>query len=148
MATVFDVASYILSKVSPMTAMKLQKLVYYAQAWSTVWDGDRLFPERIEAWANGPVCPELFRVHQGQFHVDGMKGNPGNLSRAQKETVDAVLDYYGPKNSQYLSDLTHMETPWLDARKGLSPGERGQNEITLASMEEYYSSLPASSGQA
>ena len=42
MATIFDVASYILSKQGPMTTMKLEKLCYYAQAWSLVWDEDAI----------------------------------------------------------------------------------------------------------
>ena len=37
---VFDVAAYILEKIGSMTTMKLQKLVYYSQAWSLVWDGE------------------------------------------------------------------------------------------------------------
>ncbi|WP_375339284.1 Panacea domain-containing protein [Planktothricoides raciborskii] len=55
MATVYDVAAYILTKKHPLTAVKLQKLLYYAQAWALVWDKKPLFPERIEAWVNGPV---------------------------------------------------------------------------------------------
>ena len=38
MASVFDVAKYILEKQHPMTTMKLEKLVYYSQTWSVVWD--------------------------------------------------------------------------------------------------------------
>ena len=57
MATAHDVAAYILQKKGEMTAMKLQKLVYYSQAWSVVWDERPLFHEKIEAWANGPVVP-------------------------------------------------------------------------------------------
>ena len=44
MATVFDVAAYILAKRGEMTAWKLQKLVYYSQAWSLVWDQRPIFP--------------------------------------------------------------------------------------------------------
>ncbi|WP_307850044.1 MULTISPECIES: type II toxin-antitoxin system antitoxin SocA domain-containing protein [unclassified Saccharopolyspora] len=42
-----------------MTAMKLQKLVYYSQAWHLVWDERPLFDEPVQAWANGPVVPDL-----------------------------------------------------------------------------------------
>ena len=48
MSNVFDVAKYILQKQGPMTSMKLQKLVYYSQAWALVWDDERIFPEKIE----------------------------------------------------------------------------------------------------
>ncbi len=50
MATCFDVAKYILTKMGKLSTVKLQKLVYYAQAWSLVWDDEPLFNERIEAW--------------------------------------------------------------------------------------------------
>ncbi|MBF0110883.1 MAG: DUF4065 domain-containing protein [Magnetococcales bacterium] len=140
MATVLDVAEYILKKMGSVTAMKLQKLVYYSQAWSTVWDGDVIFPERIEAWANGPVCPALFDAHKGKFHVTSVGGDPEALSDVQKESVDEVIRYYGEETSQYLSDLTHSESPWKDARKGLSARKRGNQEITPSAMEEFYSS--------
>jgi uncharacterized phage-associated protein len=143
MATAHDIANYILKKLGRMTAMKLQKLVYYSQAWSLVWDEKPLFRERIEAWVNGPVVPNLYRVHRGQFDVkDWPYGAPDNLSAVQRETVDSVLDFYGEKSSQWLSDLTHSEQPWKDARQGLAPSDRGGNEITHAAMAEYYSSIP------
>jgi uncharacterized phage-associated protein len=127
-----------------MTAMKLQKLVYYAQAWSVVWDERPLFPERIEAWANGPVVRELYDVHRGSFEVSEWPcGDPRRLTGDERATVDAVLDFYGGRSAQWLSDLTHREQPWLLARRGLPDGERGNREITLSSLEEYYGSLPA-----
>ena len=142
MATVYDVAAYILTKKNTLTAVKLQKLVYYAQAWSIVWDEQPLFPERIEAWVNGPVVPELYDYHRGQFTLESLPlGNPDSLTETQRETIDEVLNFYGDKSSQWLSELTHKETPWLEARQGLAPGERGNQEIPLAAMAEYYESL-------
>jgi uncharacterized phage-associated protein len=143
MANVFDAAKYILTKTGTMTAMKLQKLVYYSQAWSLVWDEAPLFDDRIEAWANGPVAPSLYGWHRGTFNVSADKcaGDDSALSGPQRDTVDAVLTYYADKSSQWLSDLTHAEDPWKDARQGLAPGERGNHEITHASMAEYYSRI-------
>jgi len=142
MATVHDIAAYILKKAGPMTAMKLQKLVYYSQAWSLVWDEKPLFKAPIEAWANGPVVPALYREHRGQFKVEKWpEGAPSRLKARERETVEAVLDYYGPRSSQWLSELTHRETPWVEARGDLAPGERGNSVISHASMAEYYGSL-------
>lgn len=142
MATVFDVAAYILRQRGEMTAMKLQKLVYYSQAWALVWDERPLFHERVEAWANGPVCPDLYKAHAGAFNLRQIPyGDPNVLRPAERETVDAVLGYYGDKSSQWLSDLTHAEAPWIDARDGAAPGERCTNEISHAAMAEYYGSL-------
>jgi uncharacterized phage-associated protein len=140
--SVFDVAEYILKKQGPMTTMKLQKLVYYCQAWSLIWDEKPLYAEKIFAWANGPVVHELFKHFQGQFEVaETKRGNPSRLTAEQRATVDAVLKFYGKKTSQWLSDLTHMERPWKEARKGLGDDERGFQEITPESLDDYYGSL-------
>ncbi|MCE3231595.1 MAG: hypothetical protein K0R52_1523 [Alphaproteobacteria bacterium] len=145
MVTCHDVAKYILEKQGPMTAMKLQKLVYYAQAWSLVWGEETpLFNENIEAWVNGPVVPELYKSHSGMFKVDAQtipKGNSSVLNNDQKDTINRILKYYGSKDSQWLSDLTHLEDPWKNARHGLLPNERGGQVISLQSMSEYYSSI-------
>jgi uncharacterized phage-associated protein len=143
MVQVIDVAEYILQKLGPMTAMKLQKLVYYCQVWSLVWDEKPLFVEKFEAWANGPVCPHLYAVHRGSFELGTVGGEATKLTSTERETVDAVLKGYGQRTSQWLSDLTHQENPWRDARNGLSDGERGSSEITHAAMAEYYSALDA-----
>lgn len=138
----FDVAAKILELLGPMTTMKLQKLVYYAQAWALVWDEEPLFGDRIEAWANGPVVVDLYKWHSGRFKVaDCSKGDPANLNAAQVATVQAVCDYYGDRSSQELSDLTHRELPWLSARKGLDAGQRGRREISHAVLAEYYGGL-------
>jgi uncharacterized phage-associated protein len=137
-ASVLDVAEYVLKKHGAMSAMKLQKLVYYSQAWSLVWDERPLFGEKIKAWENGPVCPALYAKHRGRFSVSCglLSGDPSSLDTDAKLTVKAVLGFYGDKSAQWLSDLTHAEAPWKNARA------RGKNEeITRDAMRSYYSSL-------
>ncbi|MBH1943153.1 DUF4065 domain-containing protein [Erythrobacter sp. YJ-T3-07] len=142
MASVFDVAQYILKKQGPMSAMKLQKLVYYSQAWHTVWADKQLFKHSIEAWKDGPVCPALWRAHANQFRVSSMaNGDAKKLDEREKRTIRQVLDFYGDKDAQWLSDLTHAEDPWLDARRGTRPGERSNAVITPKAMQRYYASL-------
>jgi uncharacterized phage-associated protein len=142
MPNVNDVASYISKQTGEITAMKLQKLVYYSQAWSLVWDENPLFDEEIQAWANGPVVPSLYAAHKGQFKItEWNQGDSSNLTAEQVETIDSVLNFYGGMNSQVLSDLTHSEEPWRNARIGLAHGERGKSVITHSAMAEYYSSI-------
>lgn len=144
MANVFDVAKYILKSRGRTTTVKLQKLVYYSQAWSLVWDENPLFRNKIQAWANGPVIPTLFQTHKGKLYVNARnfpQGNISRLSKYQKETVDSVLDHYGDKSAQWLVDLSHLEDPWREARRGCKPGEKCSNEITSGAMMEYYSGL-------
>ena len=143
MANVFDVAKYILEQRGEMSTMKLQKLCYYSQAWALVWDDKPLFNEEFEAWANGPVCRELFKKTKGQFSVNATDedGGQDNLTESEKSTINEVLAYYGDKNAQWLSDLTHMEDPWNEARKGLPRGVGYDKIITKESMAMYYGGL-------
>lgn len=143
MASVFDVAKYILKRQGTMSTMKLQKLCYYSQAWSLVWDDTPLFDEEFQAWANGPVCPELFQKTKGQFSVSE-SDEPGDISRlttSQKETINTVLDYYAPHDAQWLSRLTHMEQPWKLAREGLPEGVGSSKVVTKENMAIYYGGL-------
>jgi uncharacterized phage-associated protein len=143
MANVFDTAKYILEKYGTMSTMKLQKLCYYSQAWSLVWDDSPLFEEDFQAWANGPVCPELFYKTQGKYSVsaDDETGGEYNLNENQKDTIDRVLEYYGCHDAQWLSQLTHLEEPWIRARNGVSSGAGCNNVITRESMALYYGGL-------
>jgi uncharacterized phage-associated protein len=142
MTTVHDIAAYILKKCGPMSAMKLQKLVYYSQAWSLVWEDRPLFQAEIQAWASGPVVPILYHKHKGQFLLkDWQDGSPKKINQDDKETIDVVLRAYAHFNAQVLSELTHREAPWKDARRGTPPGVRSNAEITHEAMSEYYSSL-------
>lgn len=137
-----DVAAYILSKTGPLSAMKLQKLCYYSQAWSLVWDEEPLFDERIEAWQNGPVVRSLYAQHRGQYTVSTWpSGDSGALTSDQQATIDAVIDAYAKLTAQQLSDMTHSEGPWIEARVGVPLGERSEAEITHASMRSFYASL-------
>lgn len=126
-----------------MSAMKLQKLVYYCQAWSLVWDERPIFREKIKAWANGPVVPQLYQAHKGRFLVESrhIEGDTDALGAKARATAKGVLKFYGDKTGQWLSEVTHRETPWLEARRGLKSDERGSKEITHAAMGEYYGGL-------
>jgi uncharacterized phage-associated protein len=144
--SVLDVAKYILESTNrPMSTMKLQKLAYYCQAWHAVWTkGDKLFQEPIEAWANGPVCYELFQEHKGKYSISAGTLNAGdsaNVSDDQARSIDRVLDSYLPLSGAELSELTHDEQPWQDARRGLPSGARSAKPITVGAMRKYYAAL-------
>ena len=142
---VVDVADHILDTLGRLTAMKLQKLVYYAQAWSLAWTDRPLFGEPIEAWTNGPVVPDLYALHRSEFWVDAVGGDRSALSDQQRAIVDTVLATYGKVSAQALVDLTHGEEPWRRARVGLEPGSRGNVVIGWRLMRDYYRDLPGMS---
>lgn len=146
MADVLSVAKYIVEKQGSLTTMKLQKLTYYCQAWSLAWDDKPLFDEDFEAWANGPVCRKLYSYHRGIFAVDKhtfLKDYDVECNFTQEEidTIEQVLSFYGDKESHWLSELTHKEDPWKNARVGYAPGEPAEVIINKEAIQAYYSGL-------
>ena len=148
MVGVFDVAEYVLSEVGYVSTMKLQKLVFYSQAYSLVAFDEPLFSDDFEAWVNGPVCPPLFRAHKGLFVVGKgdlrAEGDLGKVTKEQASCVKHVVLALGKLSGQELSALTHAESPWLDARNGCSDDERCTAVIAKQAIKEYYSSSACS----
>ncbi|MCX4845971.1 Panacea domain-containing protein [Streptomyces sp. NBC_00893] len=118
MATVHDVAAYILVKAAPMSAMKLQKLCYFPYGYHLAWEDRPLFAERFEAWANGPVAPELYSKHRGRFELKrgDIEGDPAELDDQERESVDIVLENMRVYSAHELSEMTHRTGPWVEAR--------------------------------
>ena len=152
MASIFNVAHYILQKEKSMTAMKLQKLCYYSQAWHLVWEEMPLFENRIEAWENGPVSPDLYKWHKGKFIVENNKELDNlccsdTLADNEKETIDCILRDYKKYTAQQLSDLTHQEKPWKETyNKYKDFSGRCEAEIPINLMHEFYSGLIPDNG--
>ncbi|WP_326642802.1 DUF4065 domain-containing protein [Streptosporangium sp. NBC_01755] len=149
MANVKDVAAYILDKIGPMTAMKLQKLCYYSYGYHLAWEERPLFPERFEAWANGPVSPVLYAKHRGRLHLQAgdIDGNPEALDEGERESVDLVLSSYGEFTASQLSTMTHQERPWVCARQRASVGpmQRSTEPLSDADVAEFFEAMIASS---
>lgn len=139
---IFDVAKYILGEVGEVSTMKLQKLCYYSNVKWIVKTKKPMFQEYFEAWANGPVCRDLFAVHKGHFSVSsGMIPNKllsNDLDDDKKTTINEVLEEYGMMTGAELSAKTHKEKPWIDARGDLPPTAPSTKRITLKSIKAFY----------
>ncbi|MGQ0778219.1 MAG: Panacea domain-containing protein [Pseudonocardiales bacterium] len=139
MAGVDDVAAALLIRTGPVTTMKLQKLVFYSQAWHLAFTGSPLFPETIQAWARGPVVPELHRQHRRRYRVtDWPTGQPSRLDPVETRTVEWVVDKYGGFSAEELSRMTDQEVPWVAARATATEGEHGSQPISHDQMRAYY----------
>lgn len=140
MASVFDVAQYILQQLNEVSALKLQKLVYYCQAWYLVWNNKQpLFNEQIEAWVNGPVVRELYNVHQGQRTINYLPyGSVLNLSQNEKICINRVLSAYKDKGALWLVAHSHQEAPWKNARHDLAACVPSNNIIGIDAIYTFY----------
>lgn len=127
-----------------MTNKKLQKLLYYAQAWSLVFNKQKLFNENIEAWVHGPTVPSIYHTFKtfGFSEINDKtltQDTFAELSEKEKIVLDTVWEVYGKKyEANYLETLTHSEDPWQIARQDLPPYESSTNVISTEEMQKYY----------
>lgn len=149
-----------LSQGISVSPLKLQKILYYQQAWHMVFFGreNQLFEEAPEAWVNGPVYPAIYRQYKGcvpnmcdhlkerDFGVqpedvlatiERLAANL-ELSKGELDLFESVMRLYGSKTQNQLILVTHSEQPWCEAREGLLPYQTSNRTISLDTMYEYY----------
>ena len=148
-AKVNDVVAALLSELGDLATAKTHRLLYYTQAWHLVWEGVALFDNRIEAWASGPIVPEVFAQHEGVYLLQHAPRGASlrRLTTAERSTIQGVLDFYGAQEGYVLAALAQREAPWLHARAvaRLACGERGHALITQRAMRRYYGHLAQAS---
>lgn len=140
-----DIADWFLCRVDreaggAITHLKLQKLLYYAQAWYFTAYNKPLFREKIEAWQHGPVVREVFNRFRdsGWYSLDVPAEGCKDFGEEIESFLEEILSAYGRYDAKFLEDLTHIEDPWIEARGDLSPEQASNNEITLESMRNFY----------
>lgn len=134
-----DVAAVLLKTLGSMTGMKLQKLLYYVQAWHIARYGGRAFVDNIEAWSNGPVVRSIYRQHRKTFIVTSIaNGDTSAVTGSIQDIVEWVVEAYGGFSAEQLSSMTHGEVPWLVARGGLPDDAPSQQALSDDLMGSFY----------
>lgn len=124
------------------TNKKLQKLLYYSQAWNLVLKNKPLFKEDFEAWVHGPAIPVVYKKYKNcgscAIKEEVKEKDFKRLSDEEKNIIDEVWKVYGKHDANYLELLTHNETPWQKARTGCQVYEISRNIIKKDEMKKYY----------
>ena len=146
-----QIADWILGKVNiekgdTISPLKLQKLLYYCQAWHYTIFHEPVFNERIEAWMHGPVVPSQYARFAnvplyGCIDIPNAGREDVCLSGKTLELLEEVMNIYGERSASYLEKLSHSEQPWKQTRGNKEEYERSNEEIPLSLMAEYYSSI-------
>jgi uncharacterized phage-associated protein len=148
-ADINDVADYIIMKMNEaswINVLKLQKLLYYVQAWTLAFENQRCFDGEFQAWVHGPVNREIYdrfkdrKSMYSRVRLTDMRDEfeIASIPKDVITNIDSVLEAYGDFSDDQLEEMTHNETPWLDAREGCSPRERCTMDIDEVTMREYY----------
>lgn len=144
-ATVNQVSDFLLHECRErgelLTNLKLQKLLYYAQAWHLVYHGKQIFEEDFQAWVHGPVAPSQYQ----RFKKFGWQPILEEIKRPELGGLESflcnIIDNFGIETATALELMTHNERPWIDARGGIPPDENCSNIIKKAAMKTYYESM-------
>jgi len=142
-----NVAAYILDAVGEeISSYRLQKLLYYADAWFLVANGERpLFAEAPIAYENGPLIYSVWKLHERQFKVAAANfaQHRAELSTEEMDVIDEVLRYYGRFSTKELVDRTHAEAPYKEAWAKHPHNTR----MSISLMREFYSEQLVASDQ-
>ncbi|ELS03573.1 putative phage-associated protein [Xenococcus sp. PCC 7305] len=148
MKTSIHATKYFLSKGYErgicLTKKKLQKLVYYSQAWHLVFLGKPLFDDEFQAWRHGAVSIQVRQAYR-EYQYDSLPTPVENIDWEPNEAkiLEEIWRVYGFLSADELEDLNHHEMPWLNARVGLAPNESSKNPISQYDMKFYYSHFVA-----
>jgi len=126
-----------------LTNMQLQKLVYIAHGWMLGITGQSLIKNKVEAWAWGPVIPDLY--HPLKKYGSGIVDEPLpakatlEAETAEMLVTSAVWAGYGDLSALQLSAITHKDgTPWSQVRQQ-NPARHA--EIPNRLIAEHYQQL-------
>lgn len=133
--------------------LKLQKVLYFIQAYFLISTPEACFAEQIEAWDFGPVVPEAYHEYKQygsgdipyitsyiQFDEEDIWNSASIdfsdniISDDDKKLIDMVVDKFSEYSATDLVTLTHRQAPWKDAYvRGMN------NAIKNESIKEYFS---------
>ena len=150
MNSIHDITDYIILRVkaedkdASLINLKLQKLLYYVQAWSYGIHKKPMFVGDFEAWIHGPVNREIYdrfnatKYLYSEINIEDCRNRSVTLSSEDQEFVDFILENYLKYSGAELERLSHSEAPWILTRSGLHANDRCDKIILPKLMIDYY----------
>ena len=121
-----------------ITHLKLQKLLYYAQAWHLANFEAPLFNEEIKAWTHGPVVPSVWHLYKDRGWLPLEAEASPQIDKDTTAFLEKVFSAYGGFTAKKLEQMTHAEKPWLEARGSLPLEAKCDVPIKRDTMRDYY----------
>lgn len=147
-----ETCDYIIARVCEDTRgispLKLQKLLYYVQAWHLALYDKTFFDGKFQAWIHGPVNRAIYDRFAEQYSLytpiypKDLRdfSEEHHFTQEECEFLNAVLNAYAGFSGDQLEELTHREQPWIEARAGIPANRRCENEISERTMAVFYAS--------
>lgn len=139
-------AKYLIGTCIDITPLALQKLLYYVQGFSLVFQEKAIFEEDCEAWVHGPVFRQVyFEYRDCGYHSIlkdiNMDAVEKALAEREKELIDSIISSFGCYSGSVLESMTHSEHPWIETRNGLEWDEKCDRAIEKELMRNYFSQI-------
>ena len=141
-------ADYILKHYGPMSHLKLQKLLFYCDAYHLAYFDQEIITDKFEAWVHGPVSRNVYNglkdksILYSDLSFSDNGTNPDDeikkLTTDQQTMLKDVLDVLSTWSGPQLEAATHHESPWIEAREGFAEGSRCTVHISKKTTLEFY----------
>lgn len=135
-----EVARYVIWYCQQMnyivSNLKLQKILYFLQAEFLVVRNSPCFNETIEAWTFGPVVPEVYKEYKmfGNAHIPcADSADDFNIEECDRDLINGIIDTCSRYTASQLVDLTHSQSPWINAYEPYQ-----NNPITQESIRDFF----------
>lgn len=136
------IVNYSNEKNYNISNLKLQKLLYFIQAYFLAKKNKLCFDEEIQAWAFGPVVPKAYHAFRqyGGCNIPKIRDDRvGNdikkveFEKSDEQDIKNIVDVFSKYSASALVTLSHNQDPWRDAY------EEGKNrEISTKSIGKYF----------
>jgi len=125
-----------------LTPLKLQKLMFYADAWSLALYDEELTPEKFQAWVHGPVATsQYYRFREYRWRPILEEIERPELGARKSKHLCEIVDVFGIETGPALEMMTHQERPWIVARQGIPDDQPCSNFIDKTITKTFYASL-------
>ena len=143
-------SNYILKHYGPMSHLKLQKLLFYCDAYCLAYFDQELIEDRFEAWVHGPVSRKVYDSLKDKSILYSDLSYSGDnteryvdlefdkLASSQKELVTDVLNQLSTWTGMELEAATHREKPWAEARVGYGEADKCHVLISKETTKLFY----------
>lgn len=145
--TAEQIADYFISKANEelvdektpegISNLKLQKIMYFAQAAFIVLNDSLLFKEDIEAWEYGPVVPVIYKKYKSNGNKPiQAKSLPTIKDKDVIQFLENTWKIFGKYSAGQLVEITHQHKPWTEAY-----ANKSNNKISPATLKSYYKNI-------
>lgn len=128
-----------------MKYTKLHALCYFVYGATSALMDEPLFESPAEAWAQGPIYPELYALHKGTQHLSAGDLPAAQIEKAALIPIEVVYAAYGAVTPGKLAEVLRYEAAYIEARKNdqgqpLGPEEPCRNVLNKRTIARSFAS--------